>query len=77
MSMKRVSGSGPLYAWLRDQSPCLRSYTPIRENVSVYEELYGLYRQLHDAFGISGKAVDLAPVMKRLLDIRDRVTAAA
>ena len=30
--MKRVSGNGPLYAGLRDQSPCGRSYTPMREN---------------------------------------------
>ncbi len=32
MSMNLVSGSGPLYAGLSDQSPCSRSYTPIREN---------------------------------------------
>lgn len=51
-------------------------YTPVPANVSVYEELYGIYCQLHDAFGVSGKAAGLAPVMKRLLDIRDRVTAA-
>ncbi len=36
---------------------------------AVYEQLYGLYRRLHDAFGVKGVA-NLSDVMKRLLAIR-------
>ena len=46
-------------------------FHPIPENVAVYETLFGLYRRLHDAFGISGQD-DLSDVMKTLLDVRDR-----
>ena len=51
-------------------------YTPIPENVAVYERLYRLYRQLHDAFGVVGQTSDLDHVMKQLLEIRDRASAA-
>jgi L-ribulokinase len=51
-------------------------YSPIPANVTVYEELYRLYRQLHDSFGIANRSgADLSPVMKRLLDLRDRTHA--
>jgi L-ribulokinase len=50
-------------------------YTPNPANVAVYEQLYRLYRQLHDAFGIAGHTSDLSGVMKQLLEIRDRATA--
>ncbi len=36
----------------------------------IYDELYGLYRQLHDAFGGLDTAADLSGVMKRLIDIK-------
>ncbi len=45
-------------------------YEPIPAHQEVYERLYHLYRQLHDAFGVSGTA-DLAPVMKQLIRIRE------
>jgi len=38
----------------------------------VYRELYGLYRQLHDAFGTTEWAGNCHNVMKRLLAIRAR-----
>jgi L-ribulokinase len=42
----------------------------------VYDELYGIYRELHDTFGgVGGARVDLASLMKRLLAIRDRASA--
>lgn len=46
-------------------------YKPIPQNVAVYEKLYKLYHQLHDAFGIKKHNADLSNVMKELLDIRD------
>jgi L-ribulokinase len=41
----------------------------------VYDDLYAMYRELHDAFGgvASGKA-DLGTIMKRLLALKDRVS---
>ena len=46
-------------------------FEPIPENRRVYDRLYGLYRRLHDAFGVEGEGDDLFDVMKTLLDIRD------
>jgi L-ribulokinase len=48
-------------------------YQPIRQNHQVYQELYALYRQLHDAFGTQKGSGQLSRVMKALLDIRDQV----
>jgi len=50
-------------------------YFPIPENVAVYEELYTLYRTLHDAFGTQDWSGSLDHVMKKLLDIRARQSA--
>jgi L-ribulokinase len=42
----------------------------------TYDELYGIYLELHDAFGgVPGAAADLGTAMKRLLAIRERVSA--
>jgi len=35
-------------------SPCDREYTPDPENAAIYNELYAIYRQLHDIFGKEG-----------------------
>ena len=44
----------------------------------VYDELYAIYRELHDAFGgVAGARSDLGTVMKRLLEIKERAVAAA
>ncbi|MBP9002812.1 MAG: ribulokinase [Candidatus Hydrogenedentes bacterium] len=48
-------------------------YQPNPRAVAVYDRLFGLYRRLHDAFGIRGSQVELYSVMKDLLDIRDAV----
>ncbi|HEX5475356.1 MAG TPA: ribulokinase [Vicinamibacterales bacterium] len=43
---------------------------------AVYDELYRLYRELHDAFGgVAGAPFDLGRMMKRLLDVKDRATS--
>lgn len=47
-------------------------YHPIPENHAVYQQLYRLYRQLHDAFGTKEWQGNLYHVMKELLDIREK-----
>jgi L-ribulokinase len=49
-----------------------RIYAPAPENVAVYAELFALYRQLHDGFGIADWAGAMANVMKTLIEIRER-----
>jgi len=46
-------------------------YQPIAQNTAVYRELYGIYKTLHDAFGLSG-TVPVGRVMKDLLEIKSR-----
>jgi len=48
------------------------SYKPDGENHRIYRELYGLYSQLHDAFGRGDWSGSLYHVMKDLLSIRQR-----
>lgn len=49
-------------------------YRPERRAVKVYAELFECYRQLHDYFGVpDAPPVAGAQVMKRLLNLRDRV----
>ena len=52
-----------------------RRFLPRPDATPVYDELYGLYRELHDAFGGVGQgpAGGLGTLMKRLLALRDRV----
>ncbi len=47
-------------------------YRPIAANVRIYGELYAIYRDLHDAFGRTGRQPPLDDVMKRLIAIRTR-----
>lgn len=46
-------------------------YSPQAENQKIYNDLYRLYRQLHDAFGGVNKSSDLSDVMKELIRIKD------
>jgi len=51
-----------------------KSFAPDPAARAVYDELYGIYRELHDAFGgVKGSGADFATVMKRLLAIKARV----
>jgi L-ribulokinase len=53
-----------------------RQFVPDPAAKGVYDELYGLYRELHDVFGgVAGATADFGTLMKRLLAIRERVTA--
>ena len=47
-------------------------YVPDPRAHAVYAELYGLYQQLHDAFGTKAWPGNLRPVMKDLLALRNR-----
>jgi L-ribulokinase len=49
-----------------------RVFRPEPKAHAVYEQLYGLYRRLHDAFGTTGGSGNLYPVMKELIEIRNR-----
>ena len=48
-------------------------YTPNPSNRAVYDKLYTLYRQLHDAFGTRDYSGNLFNVMKNLLEIKRSV----
>lgn len=47
-------------------------YDPVADNVAVYEELYEIYRQLHDGFGKTGWSGTMENVMKDLIRIREQ-----
>jgi L-ribulokinase len=50
-----------------------KQYQPDPAAHAVYDELYALYRQLHDTFGgVAGATADLGSLMKKLLAIRER-----
>jgi L-ribulokinase len=49
------------------------AYAPDPADHAVYDELYRMYRELHDTFGgVAGAQADLATLMKRLLAVRER-----
>jgi len=50
-----------------------RTFKPIPENRKTYQELYKLYKQIHDAFGTKQYSESLYNVMKDLLRIKDSV----
>ena len=50
-------------------------YKPNPDSHRVYQQLYKLYKQLHDAFGIQGTTEPLANVMKELLAIKESVNS--
>jgi L-ribulokinase len=55
-----------------------KRFMPDRGAHRVYDELYALYRQLHDAFGgVAGATADFGALMKRLLALRERVATPA
>lgn len=52
-----------------------REFTPIPENQAVYQEIYALYKTIHDAFGRSGWSGEVSGIMKELISIRQRQRA--
>ena len=51
------------------------TFKPIPENQQVYQQLYSLYKQLHDAFGEESYSGKMANIMKDLLTIKDKAKA--
>ena len=55
-----------------------KRFTPDPAARPVYDELYGLYREMHDVFGgVPGARADLPSLMKRLLSLRERTVRGA
>jgi len=50
-------------------------YKPVPGNRKVYQQIYTLYKDLHDSFGLAEHSVCLAHVMKELLEIKTRANA--
>jgi L-ribulokinase len=50
-----------------------RVFQPKPEAHAVYKEIYPLYRKMHDALGTKDWNGNLHDVMKRLIEIRNRV----
>ena len=50
-------------------------FTPDLRAVATYNDLYAIYRRLHDAFGNVTAAANLGSAMKDLLAIRAKATA--
>jgi L-ribulokinase len=51
------------------------TFKPIAENHAVYKQLYALYRQLHDGFGLKDTSIAMGNVMKELLAIKEKANA--
>jgi len=55
-----------------------RRFTPAAGAKRVYDELYAIYRELHDGFGgVAGASGAFGSIMKRLLALRERVITSA
>lgn len=67
------AGAHPDFATAQSAMTGLKdaAYRPIPENQAVYQELYRIYRSLHDAFGAVTPAANLGQVMKELLRIKN------
>lgn len=51
------------------------TYKPNLANHKVYMELYKLYKQMHDCFGVAGTKISTYNVMKDLLAIKERTNS--
>jgi L-ribulokinase len=70
-----AAGVHPTFEAAQDRMTSLKekSFTPDPAARAVYDELYRMYRELHDTFGgVSGAKADLPTLMKRLLAVRER-----
>ena len=71
---RKAGGYGSFAAAQRAMTGLKRKvFRPDPKAHAVYQELYALYRQLHDAFGTRAWQGNLHNVMKKLLEIRGRV----
>jgi L-ribulokinase len=69
-----VGGAFPSFAAAQEALCGVREtvYRPNPAAHEVYSGLFELYSLLHDAFGRHDRQLELYPVMKRLLEIRDQ-----
>jgi L-ribulokinase len=52
-----------------------KHFMPDRSTATVYDELYGIYREMHDSFGgVPETESDLGTLMKRLLSLKERAS---
>lgn len=67
-----IAGAHPDFKTAQDAMTGLKevAYRPIPENQTIYQNLYELYLELHDAFGGVSKSADLGHVMKDLLALK-------
>ena len=67
-----LAGAHPDFETAQSRMTSLREtrYAPTAENRKVYDQLYRLYRELHDSFGGLTKSTDLTRVMKDLIEIK-------
>ena len=68
-----LAGAHPDFATAQKKMTRLKpgvAYKPKAANQKTYNELYAIYRQLHDSFGGVNKSADLSRVMKDLLAIK-------
>jgi L-ribulokinase len=73
-----LAGAHPSFEAAQEKMTTLKEkrYTPAPAAQRVYDELYGVYRELHDSFGgVRGAKADFPTLMKRLLAIRERETS--
>jgi L-ribulokinase len=69
----KEQGKKVSYNDLQDKSCSVmeKIYIPNKEAVTVYEQIYKNYKLLHDSFGIKGTKIELFPVMKDLIKIKN------
>ncbi|EMI57229.1 ribulokinase [Rhodopirellula sallentina] len=67
-----LAGEHPNFRTAQDSMTSLKdvSYRPIAANQIIYDQLFTLYRQIHDSFGGVRHSVDLSDVMKELIQIK-------
>ena len=69
-----VAGRYPSIEAAQEKMTSLKptEFHPIPENRAIYHQLFALYQQLHDAFGGVSEKSNIASVMKRLIQIKDK-----
>jgi L-ribulokinase len=73
-----IAGAHPSFEAAQEKMTSLKDtrYTPSPAAKRIYDELYAVYRELHDSFGgVPGAKADFPSLMKRLLALRERETA--
>jgi L-ribulokinase len=75
----QAAGGYDTWTEAQDRMTALKSkrFEPRAAARRVYDELYGIYRELHDAFGgVPGVRPDLGSLMKRLLAVKESASSA-